>query len=66
MTNWKVIDAAARDGAKRRVMCDDGVARKWAIFKPPHWWEFGDGAMRLADAEFYSGNDLIKVTQYEA
>jgi hypothetical protein len=62
---WKVIDDAARDGTKRRVKTDNETTHVGGVFKAPHWWDFGNGFMRLADAQLYPGDDLIKVTHYE-
>ncbi len=64
MIGWKELDADARDGKERRVLCDDGVARR-GFFEAPHWWYFGGRAMRQPDAALFPDTDLMRVTHYE-
>jgi hypothetical protein len=65
MTEWQDIKTAPRDGRKVRIKDDEGHTRRMA-FHAPHWWDVGEGRLRIVDGALYAGKeDLCKALEWQ-
>lgn len=65
MMEWQDIATAPRDGRRVRIKDDEGQTRRM-VFKPPHWWDVGEGQLRIIDGSLYSReNGLCKAVAWQ-
>lgn len=56
MTKWHDISTAPRDGRVVRIKDDEGFERRMA-FREPHWWDVGQGRLRIVDGSLCDKDD---------
>ena len=64
MTEWNDIATAPRDGSQVRIMDDEGAVRRMS-FAQPHWWDVGEGRLRIVDGHLLPQSDLSKAQQWQ-
>ncbi|NLS03605.1 hypothetical protein HGP14_09565 [Rhizobium sp. P32RR-XVIII] len=64
MREWHDIATAPRD-RRVRIKDDEGSVRKM-VFKAPHWWDVGDGQLRILDNALYKGDeDILRAVAWQ-
>lgn len=64
MTEWNDIASAPRDGSKVRIKDDAGNVRRMS-FAEPHWWDVGEGRLRIVDGHLVARSDISKAKQWQ-
>ena len=56
MTKWHDISTAPRDGRVVLIKDDEGCERRMS-FRESHWWDVGEGRLRIVDGSLYDKDD---------